>query len=357
MVLVLFDLDPKENRNDLFGRTAELREIADAIKNKEKLVVIYGLRRVGKTSLLHVFLNEKEIPYVLIDVRSLYLENGYVSMQTLCKAITNEFEGFVEKTGLAMKHPFETEDYEDITKALKKINRWCIEKSVIFVIAFDEAQYLRFGGRTKYDMLIAWSIDNISNIAYILTGSEIGMLKEFLKYNDVKAPLYGRFRDEIAIERFDEKNGKEFLIRGFDEVHIKPSEEELNDTIAKIDGIAGWLTYYGNYRGVKKLSHNAAIQKVYAEGSKVALAELYSLIAKSRNRYLHILKAIANGIDSWAGIKDYVSFKYGKISDARFSSLLESLVKFGFVEKTERLYKIMDPVLLRAIKEPKVGKV
>lgn len=349
-MLVLFDLGPKENRDDLFGRGTELKKLSDAVKDRDKLIVIYGLRRVGKTSLLHVFLNEKEIPYALIDVRSLYLENGYVSVQVLCRSIINEFEDFVKKLDLDLKQTFDTGDYESITEALKKINLWCKEKSAMFVVAFDEAQYLRFSGRTKYDMLIAWSIDNLSNVAYILTGSEIGTLREFLKYNDVKSPLYGRFRDEIVIERFDESNSRNFLIRGFKERGMRLGKEEINNVIASIDGIAGWLTYYGNYRGVKKLSHKASLQKVYSEGSKIALAELERLIARSRNRYLYTLKAIANDIDSWADIKDYVMAKSGRISDVRFSDLLESLIKFGFVEKIESAYKLTDPVLLRAVK-------
>ena len=218
-----------------------------------------------------------------------------------------EFEEFVEKLGISPNVSFKADVYENIIATLKAINQWCAGKSVRFVIAFDEAQYLRFGGRVKYDMMIAWSIDNLSNIAYILTGSEVGVLKEFLKYSNIKAPLYGRFRDEIIVERFSEENGKEFLTKGFSEAHIKPVESELYDTIEKIGGIAGWLTYYGNYRAIKKLSHKIAIEKVYSEGSKIVIGELDSLIAKSRNRYLYILKAMSNDITSWSGIKDYIT--------------------------------------------------
>lgn len=354
---MLFDLGPKEKVEDLFGRKEQLNELGNAIKNKEKLVVVYGLRRVGKTSLLHVFLNEKEIPYVLIDVRELYLENGYISVQILSRKIIQEFENFLKQIGIKSNDYFDFDAYGSIPEILKKINQWSKERSAMFVIAFDEAQYLRFSGRTKYDVLLAWSVDNLSNIAYILTGSEIGMLKDFLRYDDVKAALYGRFRDEILIAGFDSDKSKKFLMDGFKEIGMTLSSDEVEDAVANIDGIAGWLTYYGNYRYIKKLSHKEALQKIYTEGSKITLAELERLIEKSRSRYTQILKAIANGADSWSNIKDYVILKSGKISDARFTGLIESLIKFGFIEKVESKYSISDPILSYAIKNLKSSSI
>lgn len=354
MILVLFDTGPKEDKNDLFGRGVELKKLEEAIKNKDRLIVIYGPRRVGKTSLLHVFLNEKQMPYALIDIRSLYIENGYISTQTLCRSIMDGFMVFLRNLGLETEKPAGIDEYESIPEALKRINQWCGERKVMFAIAFDEAQYLRFSGRAKYDVLIAWSVDNLPNISFVLTGSEVGMLKEFIRYGDVEAPLYGRFRDEIMVGRFDSAASKAFLAKGFKEAGVEPGSEEIDEVVASIDGIAGWLTYYGNYRTARSgMAQGASLQRVYAEGSKIALAELERLIAKSRSRYLYILKAIANGIDSWAEIRDYVKVKAGKISDARFSGLLESLIKFGFVEKEGPAYSLPDPLLMRAAKELK----
>jgi AAA+ ATPase superfamily predicted ATPase len=65
------DSDVKINKKDLFDRERELEEIINAIKSKERLIIIYGVRRVGKTSLINVTLRELGEPFVIIDVRVL----------------------------------------------------------------------------------------------------------------------------------------------------------------------------------------------------------------------------------------------------------------------------------------------
>ena len=44
---MLFDPGVKTSRRDLFDREKELEEILDAVRNREKLIVVYGVRRVG----------------------------------------------------------------------------------------------------------------------------------------------------------------------------------------------------------------------------------------------------------------------------------------------------------------------
>jgi len=51
---MLLDPDVKINKKDLFDRERELEEIINAIKSKERLIIIYGVRSVGKTSLINL---------------------------------------------------------------------------------------------------------------------------------------------------------------------------------------------------------------------------------------------------------------------------------------------------------------
>ena len=46
---------------------------------------------------------------------------------------------------------------------LNEINDWCDKHGRIFIVAFDEAQYLRFFNK-RFDLLLSWSIDNLKNI-------------------------------------------------------------------------------------------------------------------------------------------------------------------------------------------------
>ena len=43
---------------------------------------------------------------------------------------------------------------------LNENNDWCDKHGRIFIVAFDEAQYLRFSNK-RFDLLLSWSIDNL----------------------------------------------------------------------------------------------------------------------------------------------------------------------------------------------------
>ncbi|MEM2185006.1 MAG: hypothetical protein QXO99_07030 [Candidatus Methanomethylicia archaeon] len=64
---MLFDERPKENRRDLYDRERELEELKKAMG--KPIILLTGMRRIGKTSVLKVFLNECGMPYSIIDVR------------------------------------------------------------------------------------------------------------------------------------------------------------------------------------------------------------------------------------------------------------------------------------------------
>jgi hypothetical protein len=351
-VLVLFDLNPKENVHDLYDRKAELESLSSSLKNGERLIIIYGLRRVGKTSLIHSFLNKREFPYILLDMKEIYHVSGSVPMKALYNTILKEFTKFAEKVGEDAN--IDIDDEFRLPDLLKEINEWCKSRKLIFIIALDEAQYLRYGGKVRYDGIIAWGVDNLSNITFILTGSEAGMLKEFLRYEDVEAPLYGRFRNEIYLKRFTKEERVAFLRQGFKEAGKNISNDELEDTIKNLDGISGWLTYYGYFRTIKNLEHKKAIEQVFKDGSELTLKEIETLIARSRKRYTYILRAIVEGFNTWSVIKTYVESKAGGVSDTVLNSLLQALLKLGIVEKEQDdRYVILDPIAIHAIKKLK----
>ncbi|WP_297499331.1 hypothetical protein [Thermococcus sp.] len=75
----------------------------------------------------------------------------------------------------------------DLAEILEKISSWAENEGIRVIIAFDEAQYLRFSG-IRYDSLIAYAVDNLPGITFALTGSEVGMLHDFLGLEDPKNP-------------------------------------------------------------------------------------------------------------------------------------------------------------------------
>jgi len=368
-LVMLFDLNPKTRREDLYDRESELKEIFSALDLGERFIVIYGVRRVGKTSLLRVALREAGVLHAIIDVRKVYFEHRSVSKIYLYKEVANYFAknlSLFRRLGFKVKDFFkrlkgfhitqvgvEVEPIPQIsfTDLLERINDWCERRNLRFVLSFDEAQYLRFSGKVRYDGIFAWCIDNLPNVTIIVTGSEVELLREFLRINDPKAPLFGRYMREIYVDRFTRDQSIDFLKQGFKELGVEPNIEEIEEVVERFDGIVGWLTHYGYYRAVKKMNHEASLREVFEKGSQLELIELEKLIAPSRKRYTAILKAVAQGATTWSDIKTYLIVKTGYIDDKTFTQLLKNLVKHGYLVKENNKYKIPDPIVEYLVKE------
>jgi len=106
-------------------------------------------------------------------------------------------------------------------------------------------------------------------------------------------------------------------------------DHEVDEVIGRLDGIPGWLTLYGYYRGARKMEHRRALRRVFETGSKLVIAELEKIIAPSRRRYLAILEAITRGASHWVQIKTYVEYRTrAHIADKNFTDLLKKLIKY-----------------------------
>ena len=359
---MLFSPYPKTKREELFDRERELKELKEAVKRGERLLLLLGLRRLGKSSLLNVTLNELTYPSIKVDVRKTYSEFSSVNRYVIGKMLLSGMSGrkkLVEETKLFLERirgvsvsglrlEITSKDFS-ITELLEALNEYG-EKSGRVIIAFDEAQYLRFGGATRYDGILAYAVDNLENITFILTGSEVGLLFDFLKFDDPEAPLFGRYHHDITLDRFSPEMSAEFLRNGFEEANFEVSEQEIEGAVEELDGIPGWLALYGYTRVTRNLGHEETINEVLREAKSLIQTELSKLFAYSP-RYRVILKAIALGYSRWKDIKDYLTLKLGYINDSNFSALIENLVKSGYVEKKEGRYIIPDPVLEKVFRE------
>ena len=81
---------PKESKDELFDREEELNLIIKSVSKGERFILLLGIRRVGKTSILNVALKELEFPYIKIDVSKLEAESA--SMQLLYREISRGLE-------------------------------------------------------------------------------------------------------------------------------------------------------------------------------------------------------------------------------------------------------------------------
>lgn len=353
---MLFSFEPKTKRSELFDREEELEKLANFLP-RYPFVVITGLRRVGKSSLVKVFLNENDYPSISIDCRRLYMESGgnitssdlisyierelmRVSWKEKIKALLKKFKINISSITVEMDS-----GKMDLASIFEKISAIAEKGETFFVVHFDEAQYLRFfGSRGGNDILafLAYVYDNLPSIRVIITGSEVGVLHDFLKLGDYSSPMYGRAVYELALKPFSKNLAVEFLKQGFQEQGVKP-DFDVEKVIDKIDGVPGYLVLFGmKYIDVRDTF--LALEEVYRTMEALMKREIDELERRSR-RYLKILKLVSLGINTWTGLKNYFYSSGDRISDSRLYELLQSLTKMTFIEKREGKYKIVDPVL------------
>ncbi|QDA31778.1 ATP-binding protein [Thermococcus indicus] len=359
-----FDERPKARREDLYDRERELEDILNSINSRKPLILLKGIRRLGKTSLLRVALNEAKLPHVIVDLRGvnpnsrrdLYLRfqaalNEYLLKNApLLKRLKDKIRLIdgVRISGvgvsLSWKNP---ETLYSLVSALE---------SEGFLIAFDEVQEIRGPAGKGLASLIAHFYD-YGETSFILTGSEIGLLYEFIGIEDPTAPLYGRVFHEIELSRFSREQSIDFLRKGFEQAGIEAPSEILEDAVNRLDGIVGWLVKFGTISLREGLSKKT-VDIVLEEASKMALGELDRFLEKrplARKRYLTVLHAIARGRNTWSELKrELEKAEKREITDATLARLLDALLKASFIEKRVNgrniTYHIADPVLEFALK-------
>jgi AAA+ ATPase superfamily predicted ATPase len=252
------------------------------------------------------------------------------------------------RLGFSLEYPVKIKFSIDETRS--NINRIfeALNKLGKVVIVFDEAQYLRYS-TIGLRPILAHCYDYMRGITLVFTGSEVGLLHDFLGIDDPNSELYGRYYTSIELKPFDREKSKEFLRRGFDELQVKVDELTLERAVSELDGIIGWLVYFGKLyleRG------NDALEEVKSLGAKIVKKELDEAFSKSAY-YVFIMKAIATlGRARWKNILNYVVAQVGKkVTNATISRDLRNLMKMGFVEKEGNEYRIADPIVKYAVLE------
>ncbi len=361
---MLFDPRPKTRREELYDREPELRALDEFAKKGSPILVMLGIRRIGKTSILKVFLNEANLPHIYIDSR-LFEEHGF-RKDLLYKVLSDGLNKLRSRWTSILKYFKVLEGVEigvatirfnwrekslSILDIFAKLDEWASDNSETVIIAIDEAQLLRYlkGGKGRIDFtkIMSYSYDNLRNLKFIVTGSEIGILKDFLGFNNPNSPLYGRVRDELIITRFNRDESIDFLEKGFNECGIRPPYNIIDEIVDKVDGIPGWLTYFG-YRYCRKPSPEI-VREVFNEAKIIALNEIRKLSSKY---YIHALKAISLGYKRWKGIKQTIELWMNHpLTNAQISRILQTLLKLSFIEKEENEYRIIDPIISEALKE------
>ena len=281
-------------------------------KNDNIFVVIYGRRRIGKTTLIRkAFGNERSVFYYFVEV---------LNQNNLLEKISLSFSKAVFK------------DWYDLFMEIFERFEYVI---------FDEFQnFYKVSPNILYSLQKAW--DEVKfrnyNTKLIVLGSYVGLMKKI--FYDNKMPLFGRKDYLMNIQEFSLNESMKMLIEfGY-------SPEEAFEIYSIVGGIPNYLLFFKDRKSLKDLIFDLFLRD-YAplknEGENILVLEFGS----EHRSYFSILEAIAGAPKSVSEISD-VS-KVEKTSLPRFLRELEEEYKIVKAEepllsqkKRMKKYKIDD---------------
>ena len=282
------------------GRKNELHTLNTEYNRNSSFVVIYGRRRVGKTTLIKEFLKNKTAFYYLATEE---LESQ--SMKRLANVIAR-----TTKNTLLQKIEFT--DWLDLFQLIA--DHKPEEKKVLVI---DEFPYLvRTNSAFPSILQNAWDeFLKDSNVMLILSGSLIGMMqKHALSYD---SPLYGRRTAQMRLTPLP--------FTSIYETQNLPFEQAV-EQFALTGGVPKYLEFFEDGRPLEEQLKDAVFSKngfLYEEPNFLLKSEFLTAV-----NYFSIIKTIADG-----------NHKLGKIASAlgqESSSLtpyLSTLSDLGFIEK------------------------
>ncbi|WP_054857801.1 ATP-binding protein [Vulcanisaeta sp. JCM 16159] len=341
---MLFDLHPKEVRDELFGRDEEVEYVKRQVR-AGNWVVISGQRGIGKTSLLKVVLNELSRD----GFRAIYVNaRGITTLRDLLAILINEINKSRVRLRLTVSLNFIIGSAGITLSRGSRVFNGLLELLLSIdedtVIGIDEVQELsRVSG--QFLKILGNVFASNPRVSFVFTGSYVGLVKALLRPSP-ESPLYGRPPVEVRLRSFSDELSREFLRRGFNELGIQ--FHAFDTVINRLDGVIGWLTLFGNYHGVRGLGIEDSLRETVNEGVKIMISELEHFLEDKANKalYLAILSAL-RFVNRWKDIKFAVTARLGReFGDREFVNALNALINYNFVERVrEGEYRLIDPML------------
>ena len=198
------------------GRNEELEKLNTLYKrNNFQMVVIYGRRRIGKTTLISEFVKDKKSIFFSAEEA-----NDGLNLETISNKIFDTFNMPKEQIG-------GFKSWQDVFNFLGEKSK---NERIILVI--DEFPYAAQANKSLKSILQN-SIDQTlkdSQLFLILCGSQISFMEEeVLGY---KSPLFGRRTAQIKLEAFDYYTSS-LMMKSFG-----------NEDKIKLYSIIGGIPYY-----------------------------------------------------------------------------------------------------------------
>lgn len=290
------------------GRQKEIQIIEEFADKRNQALLVYGKRRVGKTTLINHALNNKK-NFICFECLKDTLEENVKSFVNLC----------VNK-GIAIPEYVSRDSFVSLFQYLNTLDSR-------FYIVIDEYPYLKeLNDSQTIDSHFQSIIDNyLSNINLIISGSQVRMMETVLKEGN---PLFGRFNKIIKLRELNYIEAKEFYpsYSIYDSIIMRSIfggspfvNQEIDDSLNYEDNIIHTL-----------LDENSMI---YQYADKVLLTDVSGELQARR-----ILSYLGNSRKKYKEIQDKLDNKNTGI----INRALDSLVELELVRKVQPINKKTD---------------
>ena len=266
-----------------------------------KLIILYGRRRIGKTTLLSEFFKDKSgLFYISEDV--------YYGLQV--DDFRKNIADFLQDKFLLNTRITE---WENLLQYLPK----ALDPTKKFFIVLDEFTYLVKNDKSIISRLQrSWDhFLSKTNIFLVLCGSNLGMMQDdVLSYS---SPLYGRRTRDMLLPPMNFQSAAQFTNMSFEDKLL------LHMTIG---GIPEYLAKAAEYN-----DYHIFVKREFADPNGYFYREPYFILAqefREYNTYFSILNAISFGKNKSSEIAGYIG-----IESKRLYPYLENLIKLMFISK------------------------
>jgi len=289
------------------GRNYEI-EYLNKLYNSGKfeLAVVYGRRRVGKTTLLNEFIKDKKGIYYIAEEQSKKLQ-----IDSLSKSIFDLFE--------KPRYISEFNNYDEIFEYL-------IDKSngERIILVFDEFPYMVNSDKsflTKFQKYIDTKFKN-TNIMIVLCGSSISFMENEVLAN--KSPIFGRCTAQMEIKPFD----------FFDAIKFYEKYDDIDKVIAYsiVGGVPQYLDLWN-----ENVDIGDNIREMFLVKYRYLFDEPLNFLKQELREpklYSSILKAISEGYSKLNEISTKIGEPYDKTA-----VYLKTLVMLRIVEKINPIFE------------------
>lgn len=306
------------------NRQQEMKTLNKEFEKNLSFTVIYGRRRVGKTTLIKEFIKDKKAFYFFADK-----QNETIQINRFKNQLGEYFDDdFVKK--------IEIKDWDTLFDYF--ISKLGNEK---FVLVIDEFQYLCMINKSFSSIFQRIFDEKLKekNIMIILCGSLISMMySEVLAYD---SPLFGRRTAQIKLKPIDFKYYSEF----FKDI----SHHSLIKMYSITGGIPKYILSFDRERTpLWNIEHNIFDRDnyLYSEPKFLLQEEINDL-----SRYFSILLSIATGNTKISSISSQLD-----IPSSGLTPYISKLIELDILEKEipvtediknskKALYKIKDNYL------------